>query len=44
MKITRIYNDEAGKSHFGEVEIALKDFCLLALSVLLLVQNVLIFQ
>ena len=25
MKITRIYNDEAGKSHFGEVEIALKD-------------------
>ncbi|WP_370245306.1 AraC family ligand binding domain-containing protein [Alteromonas abrolhosensis] len=25
MKIIRIYNDEAGKSHFGEVEIALKD-------------------
>ena len=25
MKITRIYNDAEGKSHFGEVEIALKD-------------------
>lgn len=25
MKIIRIYNDEVGKSYFGEVEIVLKD-------------------